>query len=562
MTQTKTNSVSLIGLYWRNYAANISGNLIIILLNRFTPLDVFKDWQTFIWKEGGILLIPFFVLIVYFTAGLMQFLIQRPISLALTGLQTGNGVDAGGALKAKHRLVNLHALMAVANLILWIFFTICLICVIYLTMEMSMFACAYIFFRGIIIGLIAAFLSFFLIDEFCRKNLIPIIFPEGRLAHLKGTIRISILRRIRILLGAGTGAPMLMLVGTVGLVLWEMDDSSLTASDFGWEFFIFIVVLYCIFVAIALSLNFLVGKSILNPIKEMMKALRKVQHGNFHQKVHVVSNDELGRLGDGMNEMTKGLLERDRMRKSLNLAKEVQHALLPQAPPKMDGLDMAAHINYCDETGGDYYDFFYKSDTDLQKVSIVIGDVSGHGVPAALLMASARAFLRQRSALPGDISHIVSDVNRQLAVDVQDSGAFMTLFYLTIDLKNQCLNWVRAGHDPAILYDNVSDTFEELRGSGLALGVDHEHTYQEYKRDGLAQGQIIVLGTDGIWEAQNETGEYFGKDPLFRIVRQYADIDSKGLLTTSLFSLEKFRNGLMPEDDATLIVVKVTDLTE
>jgi sigma-B regulation protein RsbU (phosphoserine phosphatase) len=559
MTWENSKPITLKGLYARNYTANIFGNFTIILLNRFTPLDVLKDWQDFIWQQGGILLIPFFMLTVYATAGLMQFFIQRPISLALAQLESGKGIDGNIMRKAKHRLLNLHVILAAANLMLWFFFTLCLIGAIYFVMEMNLVTCAYIFFRGIIIGLIAAFLAFFLMDHFCRKNLVPILFPEGRLADLEGTIKISIIRRIRILYGAGTGAPMLMLIGTLGLVLWEIDDTAVTASAFGKDVFVFIVVLYTIFVAIALSLNFMVGRSILNPITEMMKVLRKVQRGNFHRKVKVVSNDELGRLGDGINEMTQGLLERDRMRESLNLAKEVQHALLPQAPPEITGLDMAAHINYCDETGGDYYDFFYNHDTDPKKISILIGDVSGHGVPSALLMASARAFFRQRLALPGSISQVVSDVNRQLAIDVRESGAFMTLFYLTIDLNNSRLNWVRAGHDPVILYDSGSGRFEKLRGSGLALGVDDKHIYKEYKKEGLTQGQILVLGTDGIWEAQNSRGDYFGKDPLFRIIRQYADIDAKGLLTTCLFSLEKFRGDAPPEDDATLIVVKVAN---
>jgi nitrogen fixation/metabolism regulation signal transduction histidine kinase len=97
-----------------------------------------------------------------------------------------------------------------------------------------------------------------------------------------------------------------------------------------------------LFVLIALGLKFLVGNSILKPIKEMMRLVYKVRDGNFHQKVQVVSTDELGILGDGMNEMTEGLIERDRMRQSLYLAKEVQQALLPRQAPRVKGLDIAA----------------------------------------------------------------------------------------------------------------------------------------------------------------------------------------------------------------------------
>ena len=152
---------------------------------------------------------------------------------------------------------------------------------------------------------------------------------------------------------------------------------------------------------------------------------------------------------------------------------------------------------------------------------------------------------------------MVSDVNRLLAHDVADSGGFITLFYMKIDRFNRRLSWVRAGHDPAIFYDPRTDTIEELRGSGMAMGIDGDHAYEQYVKEDLAIGQIILMGTDGIWEAQNARGEMFGKKTLYRIVKQYSDTDAKGLLTACLYALDKFRDGVKPEDDVTLVVVKV-----
>jgi sigma-B regulation protein RsbU (phosphoserine phosphatase) len=197
-------------------------------------------------------------------------------------------------------------------------------------------------------------------------------------------------------------------------------------------------------------LNVLSGKSILEPVTDMMVLVRRVRKGHFRQKVRVVSNDELGILGDGLNEMTEGLIERDQMRHALHLAEEVQQTLLPRKNPKVDGLDIAATIVYCDETGGDYYDYLDTRETYPGSFTMAIGDVSGHGIPSALMMATARAFLRQRSTLPGTPADIVSDVNRQITRDFAESGGFMTLFYLSIDPANRSLCWVRAGHDPAI----------------------------------------------------------------------------------------------------------------
>ena len=94
-------------------------------------------------------------------------------------------------------------------------------------------------------------------------------------------------------------------------------------------------------------------------------------------------------------------------------------------------------------------------------------------------------------------------MNVQLAKDIEDSGRFMTMFLLSINLINQSLEWVRAGHDPAFLYDPNTDKFHELRGPGFVLGFDQELGYETNKKSGFAKDQIILLGTDGIWEARN-----------------------------------------------------------
>ena len=120
------------------------------------------------------------------------------------------------------------------------------------------------------------------------------------------------------------------------------------------------------------------------------------------------------------------------MRQSLNMAKEVQQNLLPKNRPDFKGLDIAGKSIYCDETGGDYFDYHDLSEGDHEKLGVAIGDVSGHGVAAALLMATVRAALRQRIALKGSLRDIISDVNRQVVSDVEESGQFIGLFYHTL----------------------------------------------------------------------------------------------------------------------------------
>ena len=169
------------------------------------------------------------------------------------------------------------------------------------------------------VGYISAIISFCLVEAYSRRRLIRILFPEGKLATIAGTVKFSILRRIRMLYGVGTLAPMLILVGTLAFILWEMEGSDISAAEFGREFLIFSIVLGVVFVFVGARLNVLSGKSIIQPIIDMMVLVRRVRKGHFKQKVRVVSNDELGVLGDGFNEMTEGLIERDQIRQQIPL---------------------------------------------------------------------------------------------------------------------------------------------------------------------------------------------------------------------------------------------------
>jgi sigma-B regulation protein RsbU (phosphoserine phosphatase) len=257
--------------------------------------------------------------------------------------------------------------------------------------------------------------------------------------------------------------------------------------------------------------------------------------------------------------MTAGLKERERMQQALNLAKEVQQNLLPKSNLKVNGFDIAGKSVYCDETGGDYYDFISIEDTDKQKIGVAIGDVSGHGISSALLMATVRSSLRQRASLPGSTAKIISDVNRQLVKDVEDSGQFMTMFFLALDTATKQLEWVRAGHDPGIVYDPGSDSFSELGGSGIALGVDAEWIYEDNMKTDFSNGQIIFLSTDGIWEARNKKGEMLGKEPILNAIRQNSSSDATQIIDAIFDILDNFIGAVKIEDDITSVIIKMQD---
>jgi len=543
-------------LYALNLGANIFGFLIIALLNLFTPLEFVKIQRAFLLAGGWTKILSFYPLVIGLGI-ILQFIVQRPISDTLSQLRQGLKIEAKLEQTARRRTLNLPAIIGVVNFAMWIGLTALLGIYFAVFRNAPLRIAVFVLFRGFLVGWIAATISFFMVEAYVRRRLIWALFPEGKLAAVPGVIKFSILRRIRILYGVGTLVPMIILVSTLAYILWETDASSVSAVDLGRDFLFFSIVLCVVFILVGLRLNVLSGKSIIEPITDMMVLVRKVHKGNFKQKVRVVSNDELGVLADGLNEMTEGLIERDKIRQSLYLAQEVQQTLLPQQNPKVEGLDIASTIVYCDETGGDYYDFPDSPETHPGRFSVVVGDVSGHGISSALLMATGRAFLRQRCALPGNLAQKVSDVNRLLTRDIDETGGFMTLFYLMIDLSNRSLCWVRAGHDPAIFYDPHTDTFEKLRGAGMALGVNADGRYKEYCKTDLKKGQIIVLGSDGLWEARNPKGEMFGKNSIFQIIRSNPEATAKEVLTSCFNFLNVFLGDRPLEDDVTLVVIKI-----
>ena len=242
-------------------------------------------------------------------------------------------------------------------------------------------------------------------------------------------------------------------------------------------------------------------------------------------------------------------------KKALALASEVQKSLMPQEEPRINGFDIAGKNQSCDEVGGDYFDFIIGGQSQ-KPFHVVIGDVTGHGVDAALFMTTARGFLRMRAAQPGDAGQIITDMNRHLAKDVIESGRFMTLFFITLDPDSSQLQWVRAGHDPALVYDPGEDRFENLMGKGSALGVDDMIPYAHESYDGLTPGKMVILGTDGIWESFNAEGKMYGKERLKRIIRENASRSAKDIVDAVFADIDDFTSGRRVEDDITLVIIK------
>jgi sigma-B regulation protein RsbU (phosphoserine phosphatase) len=296
-----------------------------------------------------------------------------------------------------------------------------------------------------------------------------------------------------------------------------------------------------------------VTRQVTGSVRQLSAAAGDIARGEFDIALPERTADEIGALTHDFNIMAAQLQERRHLRQSLDLAKEVQQNLLPRKAPVFPGLDVAGRSDYCEETGGDYFDYI----AGRHALRLIVGDVAGHGIASALLMSSVRATLRQRCGDSENIAAVISDVNRHLVADVGDSGRFVTLLVVSVNPGRGDLHWVRAGHDPGMLYRRGEDRFEELGGPGLALGVDPEWSYEVRRTVGLEQGDIVLLGTDGIWEARDCEGDMFGKASVEQIVRDHAHQTAEAILEAVFAAVGKHVCEKRLADDMTLIVLKI-----
>lgn len=259
-------------------------------------------------------------------------------------------------------------------------------------------------------------------------------------------------------------------------------------------------------------------------------------------------------VANAFNSMTEQLEDGIRMRQGLEVAEEVQHNFFPTTHTANTDLDIAIRINYSEETGGDYIDIIDGTDG---KVCVVVGDVTGHGVGAALLMATVRALIRARYEVDSDLASLINSVNAKLTADMGDSGRFVTLFILEIDTIGSVVTWVRGGHDPAWLFSHKEGRIVALDGPGLILGIDADFDYVQNSRDNLDRGDVILIGTDGIWETGNQEGARFGKHRVEQIVLETAERTASELCDVLLTAVDQFRGNQRQEDDVSVAVVKL-----
>lgn len=348
----KRNGNGLHGFYSLHLIANLIGFGTVLLLDFFTPVYVIRVKRAFLFTVGGWVLLLLFPLLVFLLIWCLQYLVQRPVSKCMKQIRTGEKIHEGLEIKAKRRLLNLPFVIFGLDLLAWIALPALILAFFYFFKETPAIVIAFLFFKTVMIGLIASTLSFLLMENHSRKKATPMLFSEGKLAEVAGTAKVSIRTRLRALYLVGTAIPMIVLVGTLFLASWDVRGKSISALEFNLQFFVFTLIACGTFAFITFGLNSLVGKSVIDPLGEILRMIGKVRRGDFSGRIQALSNDETGILADAGNDMIVALEDRKKIRNTFGkyVTPEIRDKILAGDIP-LDGEMATATILFSDLRG-------------------------------------------------------------------------------------------------------------------------------------------------------------------------------------------------------------------
>jgi sigma-B regulation protein RsbU (phosphoserine phosphatase) len=245
-------------------------------------------------------------------------------------------------------------------------------------------------------------------------------------------------------------------------------------------------------------------------------------------------------------------LEQKRMEQELLVARKIQIGLLPKKPPANPSLEIVAYFNPMDEVGGDYYDYF---DLGNEQIGVVMADVSGHGTSSALVMTMVKGVLQSIAPRFESPARLLAEMN-VIFNRIAPKEMFVTMIFLVFDLKNRCLRYSNAGHNPLLFYDGRSQACEMMELRGPALGLSNLSTFQE-KEKALRAGDVLLVYTDGVTEAFNGKGEMFEEARLVEAVAATASEPAGKIIERIKSKLLEFRGQSAQGDDVAMIAVKI-----
>ncbi|WP_048068577.1 SpoIIE family protein phosphatase [Methanoregula boonei] len=323
---------------------------------------------------------------------------------------------------------------------------------------------------------------------------------------------------------------------------------------------LFIALFVLLFVMVA-GLSVLFSQVITRPVAALKRGSEAIGAGDLGYRVEIHTGDEFEDLAHSFNTMAADLkehmdelerttAEKERFAKELEIAKGIQQSFLPDTAPDIAGIEIAAKNIPALEVGGDFYDFI---PLGKDRWGLVIADVSGKGVPAALFMALSRTLIRASTLANADPAVAIGHAN-QLICEDSKTDMFVTLFYAILDSRAMTLDYVNAGHNPPLLLKGTSSDVVLLKARGIALGLTDEMDLQSARMD-LRPGDVLVLYTDGVTEAINDHEEEFGEQRLLSVIMENRTLPAAELLEKILNAISTFAGNRPQHDDITLLIL-------
>jgi sigma-B regulation protein RsbU (phosphoserine phosphatase) len=327
-----------------------------------------------------------------------------------------------------------------------------------------------------------------------------------------------------------------------------------------------IVIFFLVVEFASIVIGIVLTKSITNAVHSLDRGTEFVKRGDFSHRIIVRSKDQLGALAASFNQMTEYVqqlvrerVQKERLERELEIAKEVQEQLFPGRAPQMDGIEVAGVCLPARVVSGDYYDFLALGKNEL---GLAMGDICGKGISAALLMANLQATLRSnvmnlwpRNGQNGDrmVSEVVQRLNSQI-YSFTTANKFASFFFAFYNGAGQTLTYCNAGHNPPLYF--VGEEVRRLTEGGTIVGVFPDIQYEQ-KTIRLNDGDLFVAYTDGIVESINEYGEEYGENRLIQLIRQNRALSAEGIKEAIVKSVLDWAFAEERDDDMTLIIAKM-----
>ncbi|MBQ9390332.1 MAG: SpoIIE family protein phosphatase, partial [Synergistaceae bacterium] len=326
------------------------------------------------------------------------------------------------------------------------------------------------------------------------------------------------------------------------------------------------MIFFAVIGIIVIMLSFAVSGTITRPIEELTVSVHEVGEGNFDSKIPVRSKDEVGQLAKRFNEMQTNLknyldnlrkvtAEKERISAELNVATQIQADMLPRIfPPFPDRkeFDIYATMTPAKEVGGDFYDFFLIDDDHL---ALVMADVSGKGVPAALFMVISKTLIKNRALMGGTPSEILADVNNQLC-EGNEAELFVTVWLGILEISTGNIIAANAGHEYPAVYRKETGHYELLKAKNSPAVATMEGMKFKQTEFKLNQGDELYIYTDGVAEATNSNNELYGTDRMIEALDGTVGMNVKDILMTMKKSVDDFTGDAPQFDDITMLSLR------